>query len=189
MVMTGRTHQKERTRAAIVAAAQDLVDSGQEVTMPAIAAAALVSEATAYRYFPDLVTLLGEVTSGVDAEQAMAAVADSVDPVERVGHATEMLARHVLQRQAAIRAIMSAAIVRPGPAVRPGYRFTLIEKALSPWSETAHHDQVEQLTRALAVVVSADALFTLTDLCGLSDEAAIASLVHTARTVTAATTA
>jgi hypothetical protein len=36
------------------------------------------------------------------------------------------------------------------------------------------------------VVVSAEALFTLTDLCGLSAEDAIASAVHTARTLTQA---
>jgi len=37
-------------------------------------------------------------------------------------------------------------------------------------------------------VVSAEALFTLTDLCGLSPEDAIASAVHTARTLTQDTT-
>jgi hypothetical protein len=36
------------------------------------------------------------------------------------------------------------------------------------------------------VVVSAEALFTLTDLCGLSPDAAIASAVSTARSLTAA---
>jgi len=43
-----------------------------------------------------------------------------------------------------------------------------------------------QLKRDLAVVISAEALFTLTDLCGLSAEDAIASAVHTARTLTQA---
>ena len=41
-----------------------------------------------------------------------------------------------------------------------------------------------QLKRDLAVVVSAEALFTLTDLCGLDPQAAIASAVHTAATLT-----
>jgi hypothetical protein len=40
--------------------------------------------------------------------------------------------------------------------------------------------------RDLAVVVSAGALFTLTDLCALSPEDAIASTVHTARALTQA---
>ena len=40
--------------------------------------------------------------------------------------------------------------------------------------------------RGLAVVVSAEAFFTLTDLCGLPPEAAIASAAQTARSLTAA---
>ena len=54
---TGRSNQKKRTRAAIVEAARELIGTGAEVTMPTVARAALVSEATAYRYFPDLPSL------------------------------------------------------------------------------------------------------------------------------------
>ena len=36
------------------------------------------------------------------------------------------------------------------------------------------------------MVISAEALFTLTDLCGLSPDDAITSAVHTARTLTEA---
>jgi hypothetical protein len=43
-----------------------------------------------------------------------------------------------------------------------------------------------QLRRGLAVVVSADALFTLTDLCQLSKPDAVNSAVHTARALTQA---
>ena len=43
-----------------------------------------------------------------------------------------------------------------------------------------------QLKRDLAVVMSAEALFVLTDLCRLPPADAIASAVHTARTLTAA---
>ncbi|MFF0628760.1 hypothetical protein [Streptomyces sp. NPDC004296] len=43
-----------------------------------------------------------------------------------------------------------------------------------------------QLKRDLTVVVSAEALFTLTDLCGLGPDDAVASAVRTARTLTGA---
>ncbi|MFE2441447.1 TetR/AcrR family transcriptional regulator [Streptomyces sp. NPDC059426] len=62
---TGRINQKQRTRTAIVAAARELIGTGAEVTMPLVARAALVSEATAYRYFPDLHSLISEALSGV----------------------------------------------------------------------------------------------------------------------------
>src|SRR5271169_154033 len=109
---TGRSNQKERTRAAIVAAARAAVTSGGEVTMPEVARRALVSEATAYRYFPDLASLLREALAGVweSPEEAMAPVAQSDDPVERIGFAAEVLLREVLAYQGAVRAMISAAI-------------------------------------------------------------------------------
>jgi len=191
--MSSRVNQKERTRQAIVAATRDLIRTGDEVTMPAVAKSALVSEATAYRYFPDLASLLREALTGVwpSPESALAPVAGSDDPVERVACATEALLRHVLTYQGAVRAMIAATITRPAmAAIRPGYRFGLIDYALRPLDGAGPADAaaVAQLKRDLAVVVSAEALFTLTDLCGLSPEDAIASAVHTARTLTRAAT-
>ena len=187
--MSSRVNQKERTRQAIVAATRELIRTASEVTMPAVAQAALVSEATAYRYFPDLVSLLREALAGAwpSPETALAPVAGSDDPVERVACATQALLRHVLDYQGAVRAMIAATITRPGEAaVRPGYRFGLIDHALRPLA--ADTAVLAQLKRDLAVVISAEAVFILTDLCGLSPEAAIASAVHTARTLTQAAT-
>jgi AcrR family transcriptional regulator len=185
--MSSRVNQKERTRQAIVAATRDLIRAGGEVTMPAVAKSALVSEATAYRYFPDLVSLLREALAGVwpSPETALAPVAGSDDPVERVACATQALLRHVLIYQSAVRAMIAATITRPGDAAaRPGLRFGLIDHALRPLA--ADDAVLAQLKRDLAVVVSAEALFILTDLCGLSPEDAIASAVRTACTLTGA---
>ena len=160
--------------------------------MPAVARAALVSEPTAYRYFPDLASLLEEALAGIepDPAAALAAGADPGDPVQRVAYAAELLAKLVLERQGAIRALISVSIAR-GTArqVRPGYRFALIDQALAPFSAHDHIDAatLEQLRRDLAVVISAEAVLTLTDLYGLDSEAATASIVHTARLVTEAT--
>ena len=197
---TGRVNQKERTRRAIVQATRDLIRGGGEVTMPAVAKSALVSEATAYRYFPDLASLLNEALAGVwpSPETALEPVARSSDPVERIGYATEVLLRHVLAYQGAVRAMIAATITRPAmAAIRPGYRFGLIDYALRPLDAAAPAGgstagtaaaALAQLKRDLAVVVSAEALFTLTDLCGLAPEDAIASAAHTARALTEAAT-
>ena len=187
--MSSRVNQKERTRQAILAAARDLIRSGGEMTMPAVAKSALVSEATAYRYFPDFASLLLEALDGIwpGPETALAPVAGSDDPVERIGCATQALLRHVLTYQGVVRAMIAATITRPGEAaVRPGHRFGLIDLALRPMA--ADTAVLAQLRRDLAVVISAEALFTLTDLCGLSPEDAIASAVHTARALTQAAT-
>jgi AcrR family transcriptional regulator len=75
----GRVNQKRRTRAAILAAARDLITGSAEVTMPAVAQAALVSEATAYRYFPDLISLLREAVDDTwpSPAEALGAAGDS----------------------------------------------------------------------------------------------------------------
>jgi len=189
----GRVNQKRRTRGAIVAACQELITAGADINMPAVARAALVSEPTAYRYFPDLASLLEEALAGIepDPADALAAGTDAGDPVERVSYAAELLARLVIERQAAIRALMSVSIARgTARTARPGYRFALIDQALAPLSaRKAAIDPatLEQLRRDLAVVISAEAVLTLIDLYGLDPEQAVASIVHTARLVTEAT--
>jgi AcrR family transcriptional regulator len=186
----GRANQRLRTRNAIVQAAAELSRTGRDVTMPEVARAALVSEATAYRYFPDLASLLEEAIAGQlpSAAEALAPVAGSDDPVIRIATATEFLLRHVLSRQGVVRALIAATITRPGePNARPGLRFGLIDAALAPLEGTlgvTGPAALAQLKRDLAVVVSAEALFSLTDLHGLDPEAAIASIVHTATTLT-----
>ena len=185
---SGRVNQKARTRAAIVRAVQDLAREGAEITMPSVARAALVSEATAYRYFPDLVSLLleADADSWPDPAEALAPVAGSDDPVERIGYATQILLAGVLARQSAIRAMIAASITRPDiAATRPGHRFALIDHALTPLTH-ADPEVLAQLKQGLAVVMSAEALFVLTDLCGLSPGDAVASAVRTARSLTAA---
>jgi AcrR family transcriptional regulator len=189
---TGRVNQKLRTRTAIVRAAAELSRTGREVSMPEVARAALVSEATAYRYFPDLASLLREAITGQlpSPEEALAPVAHSDDPVVRVAAATEFLLRHVLARQGVVRAMIAATITRPEQAqARPGMRFGLIDYALAPLAGTLggrDPEALRQLKNDLAVVVAAEALFALTDLQGMPAEAAIASIVHTATTLTRA---
>src|SRR5882757_3783441 len=180
--MAARTNQKERTRTAIVRAAHELMTSGAELTMSRVVAKALVSEATAYRYFPDLASLLAEAFTGLwpSAAEVMAPMAQVTDPADRIAYATEALLRDVHAYQGAVRAMIAAAITRPdADPQRPGRRFGLIDEALAPLTADADH---AQLKRDLAIVVSAEAFFNLTDFCDLTPTEAIASVVHTTRT-------
>jgi AcrR family transcriptional regulator len=187
---TGRVNQKLRTRMAIVEACREVIRSGGPVTMPAVARAALVSEPTAYRYFPDLTSLLNAALVGMwpSPAEALEAIAASADPVERIAFASEFLLRRVFSYQGAVRAMISATITRPELAAhRPGIRFGLINQALDPIAGTLplRPEQLAQLKHDLAAVISAEALFSLTDLCRLTADDAVASLVRTATTITA----
>jgi AcrR family transcriptional regulator len=193
MATSGRTNQKARTQRAIVEACRGLIRGGRPVTMPDVARAAMVSEATAYRYYPDLASLISQALAEdwPTPAEALEPIAGSSDPVERVAFATRFLLEGVAEREAVVRAMIAATIARPDFAgrARPGIRFGLIDGALAPFLqalETANPHVGTQLKRDLAVVVSADALFCLTDLCGLSIQDAIDSAVQTAKTLTAA---
>lgn len=190
----GRANQKKRTRDAIVRAAAELMATGRELGMPEIARTALVSEATAYRYFPDLASLLAEAMADQLPEpaSALAAVTDSADPVVRIAAATEFLLRHVAAREGAVRAMIAATVAHGGAAARPGLRFGLIDAALEPLQDTLGAAQPAAFARlklGLAAIVGAEALFSLTDLRGLDTETAIAGLVHTAAALTRAAVA
>lgn len=52
-----------------------------------------------------------------------------------------------------------------------------------PVGDPVAAERLTQLKQDLAAVVSADAFFSLVDLCGLDTDTAIASLQRTARTV------
>lgn len=187
---TGRVNQKARTRAAIVDACRQLIASDQPVTMPEVARLALVSEPTAYRYFPDLYSLLITALEGMwpTPAEAFAPVADSTDPVERVAFAAEYLARHVLKYQAAIRLMIAATIGRPDLArVRPGIRLALIDYALDPLTDVWKGRTATVRTRLkqdLSVVISAESVLTLVDLSQLSANGAVASIVRSATAIT-----
>jgi AcrR family transcriptional regulator len=190
----GRANQKARTRTVILEACGELVRSGAEVSMPEVAARAMVSEATAYRYFPDLISLLQEALEGLwpAPDQALAPVAQSRDPVERITFACAYLLRGVHAYQGAVRAMISYTMTAPARArARPGIRFGLIDYALAPFEAPANPhglaaDAMTRLKQDLALVVSAEAFFVLTDLCGLAPDDAIGSAARTAAILTGA---
>ena len=62
----GRTHQKARTRAALLAATRDLLAEGLSPTVEQAADRAEISRTTAYRYFPNRRALLTAVYPEID---------------------------------------------------------------------------------------------------------------------------
>src|SRR4051812_45103143 len=83
---TGRYRQRRRTRAAIVAAAAELLKSGQTPSVNEVADAADVSRRTVYQYFPTLEQLLIDATLGVLSQTA---VDEAIDAADKDGDASE----------------------------------------------------------------------------------------------------
>jgi AcrR family transcriptional regulator len=187
-----RVRQKERTRAALIATVRRLILDGSAITMLGVATAAGVSEATAYRHFPDLPALLREAFVGLwpDPPPELAAAADYGDVPDRVAQATDFLLGNVVRMQGAVRVMIASTITRDEVTFpRPGKQFALIDLAVGPLEQgpgAMAPGRLTQLKLDLAVIMSAEALFTLTDLAGLAPQDAIASIAHTARVITQA---
>src|SRR5919202_6333202 len=191
----GRDRQKQRTRNAIVAAARDLVERGRLPTVAEVADAALVSPATAYRYFPDQLSLMREALRDAMPrldDRLVPALDETADPADRIARAGEALLRLVLQREALVRAVMALSLLRSvdatvprdeATAIRPGYRLALIGEALQPLAGTVAPDELSRLRSALAVVISSEALVALQDVAGLDAEAAVEVCTWAARTL------
>src|SRR5215471_11896765 len=101
---TGRTNQKLRTRRAIIEAAADLVRENCTPTVAEAAERALVSRATAYRYFPSQQSLLVEVQADATEPSpgdVLAGVGDDI--AARAEAIARAVARMVLADEALFR--------------------------------------------------------------------------------------
>src|SRR5439155_18759561 len=84
-----RANQKQRTRAAIIEAAAALLRAGTPPTVAEAAEKALVSRATAYRYFPTQESLLVDVAQVeplLEPVEALVAGFTTADVAQRLGN-------------------------------------------------------------------------------------------------------
>jgi AcrR family transcriptional regulator len=186
----GRVNQKYRTRRAIIEAAAELVRENRTPTVAEAAERALVSRATAYRYFPTQQSLLIELRADAtqpDPDTVLAAAGDDVEA--RVEVMARTITRMVLADEALFRAQVRAShdlwFARHGDAsvpVREGRRLAWIDKAIAP--AQLSRAVRSQLRNALAVVIGVEPVISLRDVCGLSPKATEEALVATARVLT-----
>src|SRR5678815_5264893 len=94
-VATGRSRQKSRTHAAMLAATRALLAEGvTNPTVEQVADRAEVSRTTAYRYFPNQHALLLASYPNLDAPSLLGDE-PSDDPLERLDIVTGNLARQI----------------------------------------------------------------------------------------------
>jgi AcrR family transcriptional regulator len=176
-----RGNQRYRTRKDLLAAAAALVKNGRKPSIEEVAAAALVSRATAYRYFPDVGALLVEASLDLAAPDGEALFADdpSVDPEERVDKAEAAMHRMVLENETTLRHMLAAAIARAaeGPAgdgvpLRQNRRTPLIEAALAPARGRFDDGGYAKLRAALALVFGPESMVVSRDVLRLDDATA-----------------
>lgn len=193
MEETGRVNQKRRTRAAVVAAARELLQQGAMPTVAQAAEAALVSRTTAYRYFPTQESLLMELSMTVDVDDIEALVAEPPDDdgaVDRALAVVERFTAHVAAEEVQYRTAMRLyqdqwleAVAQGGepPIVREGRRVRWFTQSLEPATDRLPAEERERLIAALAVVSGPEAMVVLRDVCHLEAEEARTVIAWAAR--------
>ena len=186
----GRVRQKQRTRAALVAAARELVTAGTRPTVEEAAERAGISRTTAYRYFPSQTALLVAAhpeitTTSLLPDEPPADVEDRVDIV--VARVTELVRETEEQQRAMLR--LSLEPERRGTRdllLRQGRVIAWLEDALSPLGNDLGDDAVHTLAVAIRSAIGIEAYVWLTDVADVSPDDATALMRWTAQSQLAA---
>lgn len=176
-----RNNQHLRTRKDLLLAAARLLKEGRTPTMDEVAETALVSRATAYRYFPTLESLLIEAPldgAVPDRETLFAADLSSI-PEKRLDRAEAALHRMIYQNEAQLRLMLANSLV-PGVAKgerdvtppRQNRRTPLIQAALAPARRRFSKTAYDNLCAALALIFGTEAMVVFRDVLPISQRRA-----------------
>lgn len=174
----GRPNQKTRTRKDLLQAASRLMRQGRTPTLEEVAEEALVSRATAYRYFPSVEALLVEasVDVAVPRPEEMFRDETSNDPVVRLQKVETTLYDMILANELLLRAMLAHTIQQGMRADEHGKvprrqnrRIPLIEAALAPARDQFTPGALKTLMRALALIMGPEASIVIKDVLQLGD--------------------
>jgi len=177
----GRTSQRQRTRKDLLQAASLLMKQGRHPGIEEIAEAALVSRATAYRYFPNVDALLLEAALDVATPDADTIFKDerSDDPVLRVTRVDAAFQQMIAANEPQLRLMLAKSLEQsvsgatsPGIPARQNRRTPLIEAALEPARQSFKPNVMKMLARALAIVIGTEAHIVTRDVLQLNDKEA-----------------
>ena len=173
-----RPNQKRRTRKDLLQAAARLMKQGRQPSLEEIAEEALVSRATAYRYFPGVEALLVEASLDTVVPEPSEALrgAPADDPVARVQRVDTALHDMIMANEGQLRMMLMHSLQRstqrgadPTLPPRQNRRTPLIEAALAPTRDRFRPAELRMLSRALALVVGTEAMVVCKDVLQLDD--------------------
>lgn len=191
----GRANQKVRTRTALLRAAGELVREGRPPSVPEAADRALVSVATAYRYFSSAEDLWWEASNGAvqeDLSEARTRVeAAGDDPQARLEALIRTTGFRMLDDQMTYRQVARAALEQwfrqaeapdgePVPN-RQGRRNEQIGQVVRPLRGKLSKKDLDRLSRALGLIIGTEAMIALTDAVGLDEQTAKKTLLDAGR--------
>lgn len=175
--MTSRSNQRARTRRSILSATAELLDEGRTApTIDEIADRALVSRATAYRYFSSAADAVWQVISDralPSPEEVLAGAGDDLAEralrVERV--INDYLFGDPVGTRTFERAVLERALDGSGAADdRAARRLCYIDAALEPLADRLTPDDLARVRHALALTMGSQVVTALLDTCRLGPD-------------------
>ncbi len=168
---------KARTRKLMLETAIALMQGGQTPSVSAVAEAAEVSRATAYRYFPSQAALVHAVV-----DEALGPIlgwaSDSGEAGPRVADLIDSSMPRILEFEATFKAALKlsleqwaerqAGTLGSEPAFKRGHRVDLLQQAIAPLRGTLPEPQFRRLAQALSLTYGLEVLIVLKDIWGLA---------------------
>jgi len=171
---TGRTHQKHRTRDALIAAARELVAKGLTPTVEEAAAAAAISRTTAYRYFQTRAALL-EAAHPEIAFKSLLPRQPPDDVRERVRLVVRRYLRTIIDSEPQLRTMLRLSLEaeRGELPLRQGRVIGWLEDALAPLRERIGAAAVRRLAITIRSATGIESFVWLVDVAGQSRDDAL----------------
>ena len=185
----GRANQKRRTRQALIDAAFALRDEGHNPTFAEVAERALVSRATAYRYFSSVEALISETAADRGMKPLEYFWQPGDDPVEGIGRAANEVNKlliddevglHVMERSFMTVWLESGSHETP---LRPGRRMGYIEPIVDSLKDVLTPAARRRLRQALSMVMGTEAVIAVRDISLASIDEALDAGAWAARSL------
>lgn len=153
-----------------------LMQQGETPSVSAVAEAAGVSRATAYRYFPSQTAMVEAVV-----DEALGPIlnwtSDSTDAEERIVDLLSSSMPRILEYEATFKAALKlnleqwaqnqAGTLGAEPPFRRGHRVDLLQQAIAPLRKTLGRRAFARLAKALSLTYGLEVLIILRDIWGL----------------------
>jgi AcrR family transcriptional regulator len=174
----GRPNQRRRTRKDLLQAATRLMKQGPKPSLEEVAEEAMVSRATAYRYFPTVDALLLEAALDVAVPEAdvLFENAPKDDAVARMERVDDALHEMMLANETQLRTMLVHSLQRglngdgeEAVPARQNRRMPLIEAAFLPARKQFKPVALKHLMHVLALLVGPEAMVVCKDVLQLDD--------------------
>jgi AcrR family transcriptional regulator len=174
---TARDNQRQRTRKDLLRAAARLMSEGRAPSLEEVAAAALVSRATAYRHFPNIESLMVEapIEVAMPDPEALFRSSSTDNPVTRMERVDAAVQDVIAANEPALRMMLSLALQQrvknadQAIPARQNRRTPLIEAALEPAEPQFSPGARAMLTKALALVIGPESMVVFKDVLQIDE--------------------